>query len=140
MQQRSPLDLRAVGHVDLALVHDLNPDFTASGSVTLDATVRGALDSPQINGRTEFQKAAFNIDGVPNGISKANGVLVFVGDKTNGTRATIQSFTARPAAAKSISPASPVTTVDRRSSAFTPALRRCGYVTRKALALWSTPT
>jgi translocation and assembly module TamB len=56
-------------------------------------TVRGPLDSPQINGRTEFQKASFNIEGVPNGISNANGVLAFVGDKTNGTRATIQSFT-----------------------------------------------
>jgi translocation and assembly module TamB len=93
LQQKSPLDLRAAGKVDLALVHDLNPDFTASGSVTMDATIRGPLDSPQVNGRTEFQKAAFNIEGVPNGISNANGVLMFTGDKTSGTRATIQSFT-----------------------------------------------
>ena len=93
LQQRSPLDLHGTGRVDLALVHDLNRDFTASGSVGVDVTVRGPLDAPQINGRTEFQKAAFNIEGVPNGISNANGVLVFNGDRTNGTRATIQSFT-----------------------------------------------
>jgi translocation and assembly module TamB len=93
LQQRSPLDLHASGHVDLALVHDLNPDFTAAGSIVVDAAVRGPLDAPQINGHTEFQKASFNIEGVPNGISNANGVLVFTGDKVNGTRATIQTFT-----------------------------------------------
>jgi translocation and assembly module TamB len=92
LQQRSPLDLRVSGHVDLALVHDFNRDFTSAGSVAVDVTVRGPLDAPQINGRTEFQKASFNIEGVPNGISNANGVLAFTGDRANGTRATIQNF------------------------------------------------
>jgi translocation and assembly module TamB len=93
LQQRSPLDLHGSGRVDLALLHDLNRDFTSAGSVAVDVTVRGPLDSPQINGRTEFQKASFNIEGVPNGISNANGVIMFTGDKNNGTRATIQNFT-----------------------------------------------
>jgi len=93
LQQKNPLELHGTGHVDLALVHDFNRDFTSAGSVAVDVTARGPLDSPQINGRTEFQKASFSIEGVPNGISNANGVLVFVGDRTNGTRATIQSFT-----------------------------------------------
>ena len=93
LQQKSPLDVHGSGHVDLALVHDLNRDFASSGSIAVDVTVRGALDSPQINGRAEFQKAYFNIEGVPNGISNANGAIVFTGDKTNGTRATIQDFT-----------------------------------------------
>ena len=92
LQQKNPLDLHGTGRVDLALVHDFNRDFTSAGSVAVDVTARGPLDSPQINGRTEFQKASFSIEGVPNGISNANGVLVFVGDKTNGTRATIQTF------------------------------------------------
>jgi translocation and assembly module TamB len=92
LQQKNPLDLHGSGHVDLALVHDFNRDFTSSGSIAMDVTIRGALDAPQINGRTEFQKAAFNIEGVTNGISNANGVVVFTGDRTNGTRATIQSF------------------------------------------------
>jgi translocation and assembly module TamB len=92
LQQKSQLDLHFAGRVDLALVHDLNRDFTSSGSVAVDATARGPLDAPLVNGRTEFQKAAFNIEGVSNGISNANGVLVFTGDRANGTRATIQSF------------------------------------------------
>lgn len=92
LQQRSPLDLHGIGHVDLALVHDFNRDFNSAGTVQVDVTVRGPLAAPQINGRTEFQKASFNIEGVSNGISNANGVLMFIGDKANGTRATIQSF------------------------------------------------
>jgi translocation and assembly module TamB len=91
-QQKSPLDLRATGRLDLALLHDFNRDFTSSGSVAVDLAVRGPLDAPQVNGHTEFQKAAFSIEGVPNGISNANGVVAFTDDKTNGARATIQSF------------------------------------------------
>jgi translocation and assembly module TamB len=49
--------------------------------------VRGSLDSPLITGRTEFHKAAFTIVDVPNGISEANGAIVFAGGQ-----ATIQSF------------------------------------------------
>ena len=93
LQQKNPLDLRGTGHLDLALLHDFNRDFASSGSISMDVSVRGALDSPQVNGRTEFQNAAFNIEGVPNGISNANGAVIFTGDKSNGTRATIQSFT-----------------------------------------------
>ncbi|HEX3744976.1 MAG TPA: translocation/assembly module TamB domain-containing protein [Bryobacteraceae bacterium] len=93
LQQKSPLDLRGAGRVDLALVHDFNRDFTSAGSVAMELTMRGPLDAPQVNGRTEFQNASFNIEGVPNGISNANGVLVFTGDRSNGTRATIQKFT-----------------------------------------------
>jgi translocation and assembly module TamB len=93
LQQRSQLDVHAAGRIDLALVHQFNRDFTASGSIALDATARGALSAPLINGHMEFQNAAFNIEGVTNGISKANGVIAFTGDRANGTRATIQSFT-----------------------------------------------
>jgi len=85
--QKSPLDLRVSGHADLKLVHDVNPDLTASGEVKADASVRGTLDAPQIAGRLEFAGAGFNISDVPNGISNANGVLLFTGD-----RASIQSF------------------------------------------------
>ncbi len=86
--QRSPLDLRVRGRADLALVHDLNPDLTASGVVKMDAGVRGTLLAPQIAGRVEFAGAAFHITDFSNGISGANGVLLF-----NGDRASIQSFT-----------------------------------------------
>jgi translocation and assembly module TamB len=71
-----------------SLVRDLNRDLIASGSVKVDASVRGSLGAPQVTGRVEFANAGFNISDVPNGISSANGVLLFTGD-----RASIQSFT-----------------------------------------------
>ncbi len=85
--QQKTSDLRVNGHVDLAIVHDLNRDFRATGTVTADATVRGSLMAPTISGRTEFHNAAFQVADLPNGLSGTNGVIVFSGD-----RATIQSF------------------------------------------------
>jgi translocation and assembly module TamB len=86
--QRNPLDLRVSGRADLGLVHDLDRGLTASGELKADAGVRGTLSAPQITGRLEFAGAGFNISDVSNGISNANGVLLFSGD-----RASIQSFT-----------------------------------------------
>jgi len=87
LEQKSPLDLRVNGHLDLAILQDFSPDLISSGTVNTDATIRGAFSSPQVNGRLEFQNAAFNLADVPNGISKAQGVILFTGD-----RATIQSL------------------------------------------------
>jgi translocation and assembly module TamB len=87
LREKSPLDLRVDGHIDLAELHDIDHDLIASGVVTADASVRGDLSSPQINGRLQFQNANFNIADVPNGISNATGVIAFSGD-----RATIQNL------------------------------------------------
>ena len=87
-EQKNPLDLRVDGRVDLGFLQDFSKDFVSSGSVTTDATVRGSLSDPQVNGRMKFEKAAFNIVDVPNGISNASGTVIFTKD-----RATIQSFT-----------------------------------------------
>ncbi|MGA2268036.1 MAG: translocation/assembly module TamB domain-containing protein [Bryobacteraceae bacterium] len=86
--RKSSLDFRVNGRIDLAVLRDFSHDIASSGTITADATVRGPLAEPQINGRMEFQDAALNIAGFPNGISKASGVVLFTGD-----RATIQSFT-----------------------------------------------
>ena len=87
LDQKSPLDLRVNGHLDLAMLQEFSKDLISSGVMQTDATIRGTFSSPQINGRMEFQKAAFNIADVPNGISNAQGVIVFTSD-----RATIQSL------------------------------------------------
>jgi len=85
---RNSLDLRVNGTIDLALLHEINPDFESSGVLSSNATVRGSFDAPQITGRMEFQNAAFGIVGVSNGISAANGSIAFTKDRAN-----IQSFT-----------------------------------------------
>lgn len=81
------LDVRVNGKVDLAAVHDFNRDFSATGTVMADAGIRGTPNAPRITGKVQFQNAAFNAEGVPNGISNASGVILFTGD-----RATIQTF------------------------------------------------
>jgi len=96
LQQKGSLDLRVNGHLDLAIVHEFDSDLASSGAVTAEATVRGPLDSPQINGRLQFQNAAFALNDLPNGISNANGEILLTNDLRGATRenrATIQSFT-----------------------------------------------
>jgi translocation and assembly module TamB len=87
LEQKSPLDLRVNGRIDLGVLQDFSRDLITSGAVLTDATVRGPLNAPQVNGRMEFQNAAFNLADVPNGISNAKGIILFTGD-----RATIQSL------------------------------------------------
>ncbi len=86
-EQKNPLDLRVSGRLDLGFLQDFSRDFVSSGAVATDATVRGSLSDPQINGRMKFEDTAFTIVDVPNGISKASGTVIFTKD-----RATIQSL------------------------------------------------
>jgi len=81
------LDLNADG--DLALLHRIEDDISSAGHLQLTASVKGTPQEPVINGKLELRDAAFQTRGMPNGISKANAVILF-----NGTTATIQSLTA----------------------------------------------
>jgi len=85
--RKGALDLRVSGRVDLAILRELSHDLNTSGTLTADASVRGPFDAPQVNGRMEIHDAAMDIADLPNGISKASGVVLFTGD-----RATIQSL------------------------------------------------
>ena len=96
LKDKSPLDLRVNGRIDLAIVRDFDPDLSSSGAVAAEATVRGPFESPQLNGRLQFQNAAFSVDDLPNGISNANGVILLTNDVRGAgreNRATIQTFT-----------------------------------------------
>jgi translocation and assembly module TamB len=86
--ERSPLDLRVAGKIDLGILRDFNPDFVSSGALAGDAVLRGKLDAPLITGRVQVQNAALNVVDFPNGLSNANGTILFSGD-----RATIEKLT-----------------------------------------------
>jgi translocation and assembly module TamB len=60
----------------------------ASGKLIADATVRGPLTQPSITGRAQLQDANLNLASFPNGISNANGSVLF-----GGNRATIENLT-----------------------------------------------
>jgi len=85
---RSPLDVRVNGRIDVAVVQDFNPDFVGSGELNVDAGIRGVPEAPQITGRMNVKNAALNVVDFPNGISNANGSVLFTGD-----RATIEKLT-----------------------------------------------
>ncbi|MBZ5585697.1 MAG: translocation/assembly module TamB domain-containing protein, partial [Acidobacteriia bacterium] len=87
LNQKNALDFRVNGRIDLGILEDFNPDLSSSGTVVVNATVRGSLDDRQVTGRMEVQNAAVTLADFPNGLSNGNGVIVFTGD-----RATIQSL------------------------------------------------
>jgi translocation and assembly module TamB len=87
--ERTGYNLRAVGDLNLALPSTLSTDFATSGSLHVDAALRGALNAPDVSGRIEIRNGAARYTGFGNGLSSVNAALVF-----NGDRATIQNFSA----------------------------------------------
>ena len=82
------LSLRADGSLKMDLLQAVLPDASASGAITLAATVTGTLDHPSIGGRLDLRDASLNLPALPVGLSAATGVITF-----NGTQAVIQNIT-----------------------------------------------
>jgi translocation and assembly module TamB len=94
-ERREAYRLRLRGETNLAILETFQPDLTASGSATVDTTIRGALTNPEIYGRLEFRNASFYLRGIPNGLDKATGTVAFSGD-----RITIENLTAETGGGK----------------------------------------
>ncbi len=86
--ESNPLDLRVTGSSQLAAIQGYYPDIIASGTAELQSSLRGSFAQPRPSGRIEIKDASVNVADLPNGISKANGVILF-----DGSRATVQSLT-----------------------------------------------
>jgi translocation and assembly module TamB len=86
---QNPWDVSVTGSINLRILRLFNSDLLASGHADARATIRGSFDNPQLNGRLELQNASLYLADLPNGVSNANGVLVF-----DRNRATIQRLTA----------------------------------------------
>jgi translocation and assembly module TamB len=89
--EKSPWNLSAQGAINLAVLSTFKPDLQASGSSTLNATLRGRLDQPQLNGRMEIRRASFFLKDVPNGIEQANGTIMFDRNRANIERLSGQT-------------------------------------------------
>ncbi|HTB13637.1 MAG TPA: translocation/assembly module TamB domain-containing protein [Bryobacteraceae bacterium] len=92
---RSPADLAVRGSVNLAILQLYNADLLARGNATVQATVRGSLRDPQMNGRMELKKASLYLADLPNGIDNAEGSITF-----DRNRATIEKLTAETGGGK----------------------------------------
>ncbi len=83
------LDVKALGSVNVAIAHTLDPDLITSGKVTFSIGAGGVLSSPALNGNVQFQNVNAAMDGIPNGLSNLNGTLVF-----NENRLVVQNLVA----------------------------------------------
>ncbi len=84
------LDLTADGRLDLKLLSGFDPDFTASGLVTMNLTVGGTLAKPLPQGRFQVTNGALSYAGLPSGLSELNGSLLFTRDNVH-----IETLTSR---------------------------------------------
>jgi translocation and assembly module TamB len=83
------LDLNALGSINVALAHSVNPDFIAAGKITLSIAATGTVSDPKLTGDVQFRNVNLALDGIPNGLSNMNGTLQF-----NQNRLVVQSLTA----------------------------------------------
>jgi translocation and assembly module TamB len=74
------LDLAANGELDLRLLSTFDPNVTASGVVTMDATVNGTLGDPLPQGRFQVSDGMLAYSGLPSGLSGLSGSLLFTRD------------------------------------------------------------
>ncbi|MEO8131244.1 MAG: translocation/assembly module TamB domain-containing protein [Bryobacteraceae bacterium] len=93
--QTQPVNLNLSAKTNLEVLRSFDQDIYSSGNIDLGATVRGTLQKPLVNGQLQLQNASINYVDFPNGLSNANGVIVF-SDNT----ATIRSLTAESGGGK----------------------------------------
>jgi translocation and assembly module TamB len=87
--EKSSADLNVRGAVNLVILQLFNPALLARGNAAVMAQVRGSIVDPLVSGRMELQNASLYLGDLPNGIDKANGVVLF-----DRNRATIERLTA----------------------------------------------
>ncbi|MBV8844703.1 MAG: translocation/assembly module TamB [Bryobacterales bacterium] len=83
-------DLALRGSINLIVLQLLNPNLLATGNATVQASLRGSLSDPMLNGRMELKGASLYLSDFPTGVDNANGVVLF-----DRNRATIESLTAQ---------------------------------------------
>ena len=84
--ETNPWDLKVKGSIDLALARTFAPDIIVAGTATVDASVRGSFGNPQVYGRLELKDASLFVEGLPTGLDRVNGALLF-----DNKRATIEN-------------------------------------------------
>lgn len=84
------LDLRANGHVNLAVLQTIEPELEAAGGSNIDVLVQGTLSKPLITGRVEVVHAGFSSLELPAALADLNGTLLF-----NQDRLEVEQLTGR---------------------------------------------
>ncbi len=74
---KASADLAVRGSVNLAILQLLNRDLLARGNATVQASLRGSLTNPQLNGRMELKDASLYLADLPNGVDNAQRLGYF---------------------------------------------------------------
>ena len=83
------LNVKGSGSISMALLHTFRPDLITSGKVEFTVAAGGQVKNPALTGKVQFDDVNVAMDGIPNGLNKMNGTLVF-----NEDRLQVQSLTA----------------------------------------------
>ncbi|MBV8818202.1 MAG: translocation/assembly module TamB domain-containing protein, partial [Acidobacteriaceae bacterium] len=93
--QKQTLNLTLNAKANLAPLQNFSRQIYAAGDIVLATTARGTFTKPIINGQLQLRNASLNYADLPNGISNANGVVIF-----NGNTASIRNLTAESGGGK----------------------------------------
>ncbi|HZR56548.1 MAG TPA: translocation/assembly module TamB domain-containing protein [Terriglobales bacterium] len=83
------IDFHAQGNVDLQVIQGFNPDFTSSGTVTVDGAIAGTVSKPTMQGTVKIANGSIAHIDLPSALSDLNGTLIF-----NQNRVQIETLTA----------------------------------------------
>ena len=84
---KAAYDLKVAGSLNMAELQILNKDLLATGAAKVDASIRGSLDDPQVNGTLQLQNASLYFGDLPTGLDNVNGSVLF-----DRNRATVQAL------------------------------------------------
>jgi translocation and assembly module TamB len=76
-QGSQSLTVTGNGSVNMKLVQTFDPDLTSSGHMDFNADISGTLSQPSFSGRVQLTDVALALNGLPNGITRLNGSMVF---------------------------------------------------------------
>ena len=82
-------DLTVRGNIDLIILQLFRSDLQARGNATVNASIRGNLQDPNVNGQLTLAGAQLYLGDLPNGVDNASGTILF--DRRS---ATVQTLTA----------------------------------------------
>ena len=83
------LDMKGSGSISMALLQNFRSDILSSGKVEFTVAAGGQVKNPTVTGKVQFENVNLAMVGIPNGLNKMNGTLVF-----NQDRLQVQSLTA----------------------------------------------
>ena len=87
LNSKNAWDLAIQGRINFSILQLFNPDLLGSGASVINVSVHGPLTAPEVEGRLELQNASLFLRDFPNGIGRANGLILF-----DRNRATVQNL------------------------------------------------